>query len=65
MDVETNNHYKRPMIEVVDLYGDDMMKDFVPFSETEVIDGPIVDTDPDDGMSPGAALSKEYSAWDE
>lgn len=63
--METNNQYIRPKIEVVDIYSDEMMKDFVPFSETEVIDGPIVDTDPDDGMNPGVALGKGNSVWDE
>ncbi|MBQ6065102.1 MAG: hypothetical protein IJK42_01365 [Prevotella sp.] len=63
--METNNQYIRPKIEVVDFYSDEMMKDFVPYSETEVIDGPIVDTDPDDGLNPGVALGKGNSVWDE
>jgi hypothetical protein len=41
-----------------------MMQDFVPYSETEVVDLPI-DTDPNDGIRPEDALGKETSVWDE
>ena len=62
---EKNRHYDKPHVTVLDMWSDEMMKDFVPYSETEVIDGPIVDTDPDDGLNPGVALGKGNSVWDE
>ncbi len=57
--------YTQPVTTIIDIYTDDMMKDFVPFSETEVIDGPPVNTNPNDGVYPEDALTKGYSVWDE
>ena len=36
--------YKQPRIVMIDVYGEEMMKDFVPFSETEVVNLPSSDT---------------------
>lgn len=58
------NQYHTPQIVVIDIYSDEMMQDFVPYSETEVVDLPI-DTDPNDGIRPEDALGKEGSIWDE
>lgn len=45
--------------------GYELMQDFIIFSTTEVIPGPIVDPDPDDGVGTGEALVKGFSVWDE
>ena len=63
IDMNENRHYLQPQIAVIDIYGDEMMKDFVPYSETEVVDLPI-DTDPNEGLRPEDALGKEGSIWD-
>lgn len=63
IDMNENRHYLQPQIAVIDIYGDEMMKDFVPYSETEVVDLPI-DTDPNEGIRPEDALGKEGSIWD-
>ncbi len=63
IDMNENRHYQQPQIAVIDIYGDEMMKDFVPYSETEVVDLPI-DTDPNEGIRPEDALGKEGSIWD-
>ncbi|MBR5062007.1 MAG: hypothetical protein IKX24_07680 [Prevotella sp.] len=56
--------YQPPRIAVIDVYGEEMMQDFVPYSETEVVDLPI-DDNPNDGIRPEDALGKETSVWDE
>lgn len=63
IDMNENRHYLQPQIAVIDIYGDEMMKDFVPYSETEVVGLPI-DTDPNEGIRPEDALGKEGSIWD-
>ena len=63
-DMNERHPYQQPQIAVIDLYGEEMMQDFVPYSETEVVDLPI-DTDADDGIRPEDALGKEGSIWDE
>ena len=62
-DMNERHPYQQPQIASIDIYGEDMMKDFVPYSETEVVDLPI-DTDADDGIRPEDALGKEGSIWD-
>ncbi|MBQ2524035.1 MAG: hypothetical protein II541_07500 [Prevotella sp.] len=56
--------YQQPRIVMIDVYGEEMMKDFVPFSETEVVNLPI-DTGINDGIRPEDALGKSTSVWDE
>lgn len=64
IDMNEKHLYLPPQVVVIDVYGEEMMQDFVPYSETEVVDLPI-DTDPNDGIRPEDALGKETSVWDE
>ncbi len=58
-------HYHQPHVEVLDMVSNDILQDFIVFSTTEVIPGPIVDPNPDDGVGTGEALLKGFSVWDE
>ncbi|MBQ6064452.1 MAG: hypothetical protein IJK42_04660 [Prevotella sp.] len=57
--------YQQPQVTALDMEGYELMQDFIIFSTTEVIPGPIVDPDPDDGVGTGEALVKGFSVWDE
>lgn len=57
--------YQQPQITVLDMKAKEMMQEFIDFSTTDVIPGPPVNPDPNDGVDTGNALVKGYSVWDE
>lgn len=63
--MKTNEQYNRPETTVIDLTTDNVLQDFVRFSEEENIDGPSVYPNPEDGVYPEDALGKSFNIWDE
>lgn len=57
--------YDYPQVVVIDMESNELMKDFIFFSLDEVIPGPPVNPDSDDGVGTDDALIKSYSVWDE
>lgn len=57
--------YDYPQVVVIDMESNELMKDFINFSLDEVVPGPPVNPNPDNGVGTDDALVKGYSVWDE